>query len=72
VMGVDLAPIVHNSGRHGELQNLGLTPPNHGQTLGSKARAGANYRVTIRPGPPGAASQCKPFIGPVPDTAGVG
>jgi hypothetical protein len=44
-MGVDFAPIVHNSGSHGELQNLGLTPPNYGQTLGSKARAGANYRV---------------------------
>jgi hypothetical protein len=44
-MGVAFVPIVHNSGSHGEAQNLGLTPPNHGQTLGDKARAGANYRV---------------------------
>jgi hypothetical protein len=29
---VAFRPIVHNSGIHDEVQNLGLTPPNHGQT----------------------------------------
>ncbi len=37
VMVVAFVPIVHNSGSHGEVQNLGLTPPNHGQSLGEKA-----------------------------------
>jgi hypothetical protein len=37
VMVVAFVPIVHNSGSHGEVQNLGLTPPNHAQTLGDKA-----------------------------------
>jgi hypothetical protein len=54
-MGVAFVPIVHNSGSHGEVQNLGLTPPNHGQTLGDKARAGAYYRVADHP--PGATGQ---------------
>ncbi len=47
-MGVAFVPIIHNSGSHGEVQNLGLTPPIHGQTLGDKARAGANYRVAMQ------------------------
>jgi hypothetical protein len=51
VMVVAFVRIVHDSGGRDEVQNLGLTPPNHGQTLGDKARAGSNYRVaTIRPG----------------------
>ena len=45
VMGVAFMRIVHDFGSHGDVQNLGLTPPNHGQTLGDKARASASYRV---------------------------
>jgi hypothetical protein len=53
-MPVAFVLIVHNSGSYGEVQNLGLTPPNHGQTLGDKARAGASYRVADPPpGPTG-------------------
>jgi hypothetical protein len=36
-MVVAFVPVVHNSGSHGEVQYLGLTPPNHGQMLGAKA-----------------------------------
>ena len=34
---VAFLPIVHRSGSHDEVQNLGLTPPNHGQMLGGSA-----------------------------------
>jgi hypothetical protein len=37
-MVVAFLPIVHNSGSHDEVQNLGLTSPNHRQTL-DKAEA---------------------------------
>jgi hypothetical protein len=71
-MGVAFVPTVHNSGSHGEVQNLGLTPPNHGQTLGDKARAGAKYRVTIRPESPSATSAHRPEWGNVPAAANWG
>jgi D-mannonate dehydratase len=48
VMVVAFVPIVHNSGSYGEVEDLGLTPPDHGQTLGDNARAGTNYRVADR------------------------
>jgi len=48
LMVVALVPIVHNPGSHDEVQNLVLTPTR--RTLGDKAGATANYRVTNHPG----------------------
>jgi hypothetical protein len=48
VMMVTSVPIVHNSGSHDEVQNLVLSLTM--RTLGDKAGATANYRVTNHPG----------------------
>jgi hypothetical protein len=52
VMVVAAVPVVHNSGSQGEVQYLGLTPPNHGQMLGANAQIIDLPSGRTRSGPP--------------------